>query len=116
MKWFHRKRLFGWIFARELRDAPFIHFAHDHRLRAFLDTAHADDAEAQLTNCDHLEASKVDPGWCPGLQRFCFGHHSATARQPRMLVAVALADETARIIWALMLKQEEYITPVAAAV
>jgi transposase len=37
------------------------------------------------------------------------------ARKPRMLVTVALANKTARIIWALLLKQEEYKAPVAAA-
>ena len=37
------------------------------------------------------------------------------ARKPRMLVTVALANKTARIIWALLLKQEEYKAPVVAA-
>ena len=37
------------------------------------------------------------------------------ARKPRMLVTVALANKTARIIWALLLKQEEYKAPAAAA-
>jgi transposase len=37
------------------------------------------------------------------------------ARKPRMLVTVALANKTARIIWALLMKQEEYKAPVAAA-
>lgn len=37
------------------------------------------------------------------------------ARKPRMLVTVALANKTARIIWALLIKQEEYKAPVAAA-
>lgn len=37
------------------------------------------------------------------------------ARKPRMLVTVALANKTARIIWALLLKQEAYKAPVAAA-
>lgn len=37
------------------------------------------------------------------------------ARKPRMLVTVALANKTARIIWALLVKQEEYKAPVAAA-
>ena len=32
-----------------------------------------------------------------------------------MLVTVALANKTARIIWALFIKQEEYNAPVAAA-
>jgi transposase len=38
------------------------------------------------------------------------------ARKPRMLVTVALANKTARIIWALLIKQEDYKAPVAAAV
>lgn len=37
------------------------------------------------------------------------------ARKPRMLVTVALANKTARIIWALLINQEEYKAPVAAA-
>jgi transposase len=37
------------------------------------------------------------------------------ARKPRMLVTVALANKTARIIWAVLMKQEEYKAPVAAA-
>ena len=37
------------------------------------------------------------------------------ARKPLMLVTVALANKTARIIWALLIKQEEYKAPVAAA-
>lgn len=37
------------------------------------------------------------------------------ARKPRMLVTVALANKTARIIWALLMKQEDYQAPVAAA-
>lgn len=37
------------------------------------------------------------------------------ARKPRMLVTVALANKTARIVWALLLKQEDYKAPVAAA-
>jgi transposase len=37
------------------------------------------------------------------------------ARKPRMLVVVALANKTARIIWALLVKQEDYKAPVAAA-
>lgn len=36
------------------------------------------------------------------------------ARKPRMLVTVALANKTARIVWALLLKQEDYKAPVAA--
>lgn len=37
------------------------------------------------------------------------------ARKPRMLVTVALANKTARIIWAVLMKQEDYKAPVAAA-
>ena len=36
------------------------------------------------------------------------------ARKPRMLVTVALANKTARIAWALLVKQENYRAPVAA--
>src|SRR5689334_16161407 len=36
------------------------------------------------------------------------------ARKPRMLVTVALANKMARIIWALLIKQENYRAPVAA--
>lgn len=36
------------------------------------------------------------------------------ARKPRMLVTVALANKTARIVWALLVKQEDYRAPVAA--
>jgi len=36
------------------------------------------------------------------------------ARKPRMLVTVALANKTARIIWALLMKDEVYKAPVAA--
>lgn len=35
------------------------------------------------------------------------------ARKPRMLVTVALANKTARIIWALLIKRETYRAPVA---
>ena len=37
------------------------------------------------------------------------------ARKPRMLVTVALANKTARIIWAVLMKGEDYRAPVAAA-
>ncbi|EJL21254.1 IS110 family transposase [Novosphingobium sp. AP12] len=37
------------------------------------------------------------------------------ARKPRMLVTVALANKTARIIWAVLTKNEDYKAPVAAA-
>lgn len=36
------------------------------------------------------------------------------ARKPRMLVTVALANKTARIVWALLARQEDYRAPVAA--
>jgi len=36
------------------------------------------------------------------------------ARKPRMLVTVALANKTARIVWALLTKQEVYKAPVVA--
>jgi hypothetical protein len=36
------------------------------------------------------------------------------ARKPRMLVTVALANKTARIVWALLTKDEVYKAPVAA--
>lgn len=37
------------------------------------------------------------------------------SRKPRMLVTVALANKTARIIWAVLTKNEDYKAPVAAA-
>jgi transposase len=37
------------------------------------------------------------------------------ARKPRMLVTVALANKTARIVWALLGKNEDYRAPVVAA-
>lgn len=37
------------------------------------------------------------------------------ARKPRMLVSVAQANKTARIVWALLTKSEDYKAPVAAA-
>lgn len=37
------------------------------------------------------------------------------ARKPRMLVTVALANKTARIVWAVLARQEVYRAPVAAA-
>jgi len=36
-------------------------------------------------------------------------------RKPRMLVAIALANKTARTIWAMMTKHEDYRDPIAAA-
>ena len=38
------------------------------------------------------------------------------ARRPRMLVTVALANKMARIVWAQLVKQENYNAPVAAKV
>lgn len=37
------------------------------------------------------------------------------ARKPRMLVTVAQANKTARIVWALLMKSEDYRAPVATA-
>jgi transposase len=37
------------------------------------------------------------------------------ARKPRMLVTVTLANKTARIVWAVLTKYEDYIAPVAVA-
>jgi transposase len=37
------------------------------------------------------------------------------ARKPRMLVTVALANKMARTVWALLMKEEDYRAPVAAA-
>ena len=37
------------------------------------------------------------------------------ARKPRMLVTVAQANKTARIVWAVLTRQEDYRAPVAAA-
>ena len=37
------------------------------------------------------------------------------ARKPRMLVTVALANNSARIVWAVLTKQEDYRAPVAVA-
>lgn len=36
-------------------------------------------------------------------------------RKPRMLVTVALANKLARIVWAVLAKDEDYRAPVAAA-
>ena len=36
------------------------------------------------------------------------------ARKPRMLVAIALANKMARMIWAMLTKQEDYRTPATA--
>jgi transposase len=38
------------------------------------------------------------------------------ARKPRMLVAVALANKTARIVWALMANGEIYRNPVSCGI
>ncbi len=40
---------------------------------------------------------------------------SMLARKPRMLVTVALANKMTRTVWALLIKQEDYRAPVAAA-
>lgn len=40
---------------------------------------------------------------------------SMLARKPRMLVTVALANKMARTVWALLIKQDDYRAPVAAA-
>ncbi len=40
---------------------------------------------------------------------------SMLARKPRMLVTVALANKMVRTFWALLIKQEDYRAPVAAA-
>jgi transposase len=37
------------------------------------------------------------------------------ARKPRMLVTVAQANKTARIVWAVLMRREDYRAPVAAA-
>ena len=37
------------------------------------------------------------------------------ARKARMLVIVAQANKTARIVWAVLMKKEDYRAPVAAA-
>jgi transposase len=37
------------------------------------------------------------------------------ARKPRMLVVVALANKTARIVWAVLMNKEDYRAPVVAA-
>lgn len=37
------------------------------------------------------------------------------ARKPRMLVSVALANKMARMVWALLMKQEDYRAPAAVA-
>lgn len=37
------------------------------------------------------------------------------ARKPRMLVAIALANKTARAIWAMMTKQENFVVPATRA-
>ena len=37
------------------------------------------------------------------------------ARKPRMLVTVALANKMARIVWAVLVREEDYRAPVATA-
>ena len=39
---------------------------------------------------------------------------SMLARKPRMVVAVALANKMARVIWAMVIKQEAYRAPATA--
>ena len=36
------------------------------------------------------------------------------ARKPRTLITVALANKMARIVWALLVKQQNYRAPIAA--
>ena len=43
------------------------------------------------------------------------GRPQMLARKPRMLVAVALANKMARIVWALLVKHGVYRAPVAAS-
>ena len=43
------------------------------------------------------------------------GWEGMLLRKPPMLVRVALANKTARIVWALMVKKEVYRAPSAAA-
>ena len=50
------------------------------------------------------KATKADP-WVIGLRR----------RRPPLVVAVALANKTARIAWAVMLRQKEYQPRAVAA-
>ena len=38
------------------------------------------------------------------------------ARKPRMLVTVAQANKTARVVWAVLTKEEDYRAPAARAV
>ena len=40
---------------------------------------------------------------------------SLLSRKPPMLVRVALANKMARVVWALMVKSEDYRAPTAAA-
>ena len=37
------------------------------------------------------------------------------ARKPRMLITFVMADKTARIVWAVLTKNEDYKAPVAVA-
>lgn len=55
-----------------------------------------------------LQASRRGPApgsWLEGM----------LARKPRMLVTVAQANKTARIVWAVLMKKEDYRAPVAVA-
>lgn len=54
-----------------------------------------------------LQASKKEAPKGSWLERML-------ARKPRMLVTVALANKMARIVWALLTKQENYKASVAA--
>ena len=55
-----------------------------------------------------LQASKRGAGKGSWLEQML-------ARKPRMLVTVALANKTARIVWAVLTKNEDYRAPVVAA-
>ena len=55
-----------------------------------------------------LQASRRGPAPGSWLERML-------ARKPRMLVTVAQANKTARIVWAVLMKKEDYRAPVAVA-
>ena len=79
------------------------HKAADGRIarcgRAIL--GHGTQASANLLRS---KTTNADP-WVIGLRR----------RRPSLVVAVALANKTARIAWAVMLRQEDYQRAVTAA-
>jgi transposase len=55
--------------------------------------------------------------WMTGVDRYSASGswlEQMLARKPRMLVTVALANKMARIVWALLIKRENYRAPVAA--